>query len=374
MLPYSKEQQLLLALLVSAEVGLNETRRLVRDCRGSFTQFRVNLVKSLPTLAVSENSRSRLRDWIDNPVLTHKHSELREQIERLQEDDVALISIWDDGYPLALREIHSPPPLLFIRGEASILNRPQLAFVGSRKATPQGLRMACDIAAASAKAGWVVTSGLALGIDSAAHLGCVQSESPTVAVMATGIGTIYPQRNARLADEILATGGCLLTEFPPGFTARRESFPQRNRIISGMSQGVVVVEAGMRSGSLITARNAIEQNREVFAVPGSPLSDSSSGCHWLIQQGAKLVTCWEDIADELDGFVGARQANLFDVKPRLTGWSKKIRAALINGAMSCDELGVELGIAAQHLAEILVDIELEGHIEQQAGRWFWKSD
>ena len=208
------------------------------------------------------------------------------------------IALGDDDYPPLLREIHDPPRLLYVRGDRSFLLRPQLAIVGSRRASPAGLRLAEDLGARLAEAGLSICSGLALGIDGAAHRGAMAAGGCSVAVMATGIDRVYPQRHRALAEQ-LQQCGCLVTEFPPGTPPRRPNFPQRNRIISGLSLGVLVVEAALPSGSLITARSALEQGREVFALPWSMLHEGGMGCLDLLRDGAKMVRNVEDVLEEL---------------------------------------------------------------------------
>lgn len=206
---------------------------------------------------------------------------------------------WEHScYPEALREIAQPPLLLFVVGNAELLYKPQLAMVGSRSPSTDGLRLANQFAAQLSQAGLLITSGLALGIDGASHLGALSANLPTIAVMATGIDKIYPSKHQVLAEQI-RHNGALVSEFPLGQAPRAQHFPQRNRIISGLSLGVLVVEAAIKSGSLITARFALEQNREVFAIPGSIHNPVAKGCHLLIREGAKLVETSQHILEEL---------------------------------------------------------------------------
>ncbi|WDE11935.1 DNA-processing protein DprA [Thalassomonas haliotis] len=203
-------------------------------------------------------------------------------------------------YPELLRQLPDPPLVLFVQGNAALLTQSQLAIVGSRFATAAGRDEATAMAQALAQHGLVITSGLAIGIDGAAHRGALLEKSGTVAVVATGLDQVYPARHKQLAQNILASQGCIVSEFEPGTPPKAGHFPRRNRLISGLSLGVLVVEAAMKSGSLITARCALEQNREVFAMPGTVHNPQSKGCHWLIKQGAKLVEECADIMDELD--------------------------------------------------------------------------
>ncbi|QBF83076.1 DNA-protecting protein DprA [Shewanella maritima] len=213
-------------------------------------------------------------------------------------DDHYILSRSDPLYPALLAEIPDPPPILFVKGGAHSLVIPSVAIVGSRNASPAGLEIARTLAAELANQGFAVTSGLALGIDAAAHQGAINSSGKTIAVLGTGIDTIYPKRHRNLYQQVRESG-CLVSEFWPDVGPFAGNFPKRNRIVSGLSLGVTVVEAALRSGSLITARLAMEQNREVFAVPGSVLSGHYQGCHQLIQNGAKLVEKSADIIEEL---------------------------------------------------------------------------
>lgn len=209
-----------------------------------------------------------------------------------------ILPFFDPAYPPLLKEIAAPPPVLFAKGDISLLTTPQLGLVGSRNPTPGGRENAYYFAKELAARGLTITSGLALGIDGASHQGALDAKGKTIAVLGTGLEKIYPARHARLAAAIAQTG-LLLSEFPLFTDPRPENFPRRNRIISGQSLGILVVEATVKSGSLITARYALEQGREVFAIPGSIHNPLARGCHWLIRQGAKLVETLEDITEEL---------------------------------------------------------------------------
>jgi len=218
---------------------------------------------------------------------------------RAAADDHHILYIGHANYPEALAEIAQPPLLLFVAGNAGLLNKPQLAMVGSRSPSFDGRQLAKQFAAEISRNGLLITSGLAVGIDGASHGGTLAAGFPTIAVMATGIDKIYPKQHRDLALQIRQRGA-LVTEFPLGQAPKAHNFPQRNRIISGLSLGVLVVEAAIKSGSLITARFALEQNREVFAIPGSIHNPVARGCHRLIRDGAKLVESAEDIREELN--------------------------------------------------------------------------
>lgn len=217
----------------------------------------------------------------------------------LQEADNHFVVTLDcEDYPKLLKQTSNPPPLLYVHGDLSVLNDPQLAIVGSRSPTQGGLSAAYDFSRYLGQTGLCITSGLALGIDGKAHQGALDAGGPTIAVIATGIDRVYPARHRELAHKIVQNGA-IVSEFPVGTQPKAENFPRRNRIISGLSYGTLVVEAALRSGSLITARLAMEQNREVFAIPGSIHNSLARGCHQLIRQGAKLVETAQDILEEM---------------------------------------------------------------------------
>jgi len=283
--------------------------------------------------------------------------------------DIVLISSPD--YPALLREIDTPPALLFVKGNTSALNLPQIAIVGSRHHSAAGQQNARAFARYLANSGFTITSGLALGIDAAAHLGALETGN-TIAVLGTGVDVIYPRRHQSLYADILTRGGAIVSEFPPGTPARPGNFPQRNRIISGLSLGVLVVEAALKSGSLITARLAMEQGREVFAIPGSIHNPSAKGCHQLIRQGAALVETADDIINELGGMLaykaeGVEPANTPDAISKLDDTSNKILNALGFDPADLDTLMSRTQLAAATLSAQLVQLELEGWVEQRAG-------
>ncbi|MCI0655067.1 MAG: DNA-processing protein DprA, partial [Methylococcaceae bacterium] len=248
---------------------------------------------SLSALGLKQSTIDYLKspDWaaIDN------------DFEWLNQPGHQAITLHDSRYPARLKEIAVPPPLLFVSGDPALLSTPQLSIVGSRNPSPSGVGTARNFAAALSGAGLCITSGLALGIDASAHEGSLNAGGKTVAVLGTGPDRVYPARHKQLAWKI-AEKGCLVSEFPPGTRPKACNFPRRNRIISGLSLGVLVVEAAIQSGSLITARLALEQGREVFAIPGSIHNPLARGCNALIKSGAKLVETAQDILEELHNF------------------------------------------------------------------------
>lgn len=244
-------------------------------------------------------------------AITTPNQALIEQLIDWEKSQVnhKIVHYFSSEYPPLLREISSPPLVLFCKGDASLLSHRQLAMVGSRRVSHYGKEMAFEFASQLVHSGFVVTSGLALGIDGESHKGAISAGGKTIAVLGTGVEAVYPKRHIKLAQEVIANG-CLISEFLPNTPARAENFPRRNRIISGLSEGTLVVEAAIKSGSLITAKYALEQNREVFAVPGSVHSDYAKGCHHLIKQGAKLTENVDDILHELSAINGFPVAKL----------------------------------------------------------------
>lgn len=276
-----------------------------------------------------------------------------------------LLTLADDDYPRPLLDIPDPPTLLYVRGRVELLARPALAVVGSRNATPQGEANARAFASALAAEGIVVVSGLALGIDAAAHRGALAGGGATVAVVGTGADRLYPARNRALAEEI-ADKGAIVSEFPLGTPAAAANFPRRNRLIAGLARGVLVVEAAIESGSLITARLAGEQGREVFAVPGSIHSPQARGCHRLIRQGAKLVETVDDILEELALPAAAAPASAEPVAPA----DREAQAVLDLAGfdpVGFDELLGRSGLTADALSVILLRLELDGRVASLPG-------
>ncbi len=281
----------------------------------------------------------------------------------------------DERYPSLLKDIPDSPPVLFVSGNPDILSLPQIAIVGSRNATPGGRENAHQFALHLAQAGFVITSGLAEGVDTAAHAGTLAAGGRTVAVLGTGPDLIYPACNDSLARRITESGA-LVSEFPPGVPARRDHFPRRNRIISGLSLGVLVVEAGMRSGSLITARLAGNYGREVFAVPGSIHSSLSKGCHRLIRQGATLVETSADIVAELGPIAGSvASSGSARATPVTANDEPDEDYAKLLHSMGYEPVDIPAlirrsGLTAAELSSMLLILELEGRVESMPGGRF----
>jgi DNA processing protein len=281
-----------------------------------------------------------------------------------------VIGIGGPLYPVWLSHIIDPPIVLWARGDALVLNQAAVAVVGSRKPSATSMSFAERIAAGLARAGLVVTSGLAIGVDGAAHRGSLAAGGLTVAVLGSGLDVVYPKQHGRLADEVAAQG-CLLSEFPPGMGPDAHHFPLRNRVISGLSRAVVVVEAAEKSGSLITARMALEQGRAVCAVPGSVVSGCHKGCHALIKDGARLVETVEDVLEEL-GWAAVTAGSHTSHKSLV---SNGLLDLMVAGAAATvdDLLASRPGSAAEILAE-LTTLELEGRVQRLPGGWFVRLD
>ena len=280
--------------------------------------------------------------------------------QQLYLQNIRMINQHDTGYPYLLKQIPDPPIYLFYRGDVSVLSSKQIAIVGSRNASSSGLRHAYSIAGQLTQAGFVVTSGLAQGIDGASHAGALDADGLSIAVMGTGLGSVYPRSNQALAHRILDSG-CWVSEYLPDSAPVAANFPRRNRIISGLSLGVLVIEARLKSGTLITARTAVEQNREVFAMPGPIDYPGSVGCHRLISEGAKLVQNVDDIVSEFNAAHVFAQTKVGNVRlePALQGLLELIDF----GSMSLGELSHLSGLYELDLLSMLVDLELQGFIE-----------
>ncbi len=369
-----------LAISMTQGLGPTRARKLVQRFGGVEAVFHASLteLESTGMQAVSAQS-----------IATGKSAELaREEMARAAEEGVTVISEEDRCYPVRLKEIYDPPLVLYVRGNPEVLMQPGIAMVGTRHPTPYGLgmaeRLACDLAAQ----GLVIISGMARGVDTASHRGAISAKGKTVAVFGTGVDVIYPKENSRLSEQILALGGALLSEFPMGTTAFPQNFPIRNRILSGMSVGVLVVEAAEYSGTRITARCALEQNRDVYAVPGNVTNKNSWGPNTLIKQGAKLVATWEDVWEDLPPEVklaltpppspesgASTSASLFP-EDGLPPHEQKILSLLkADEATHIDELveRLENEMSSSEIFAALFELELTGKVRQMPGKNFVKS-
>jgi len=329
--------------------------RAVGASRGELVAAGVTPAGVRDILAPNRERQARCADWLEAP-------------------DCSAVTWLDTRYPPLLREISAAPPMLFIRGDVDALSLPQLSIVGSRSSTPGGRDTASRFAGHLAHSGFCITSGLALGIDAAAHRAALAADGRTIAVFGTGPDIIYPREHAALADDI-AANGALVSEFAPGSMPQKAQFPRRNRIISGLALGTLVVEAGLRSGALITARNAAEQGREVFAIPGSIHNPVARGCHQLIRSGAKLVETADDIIEELGGMIAGFAASIEqNPAPQTLPTERALDSEYehILGLMGWDPIAIDTlitrsGLTAEEVSSMLLILELEGRVEPLTG-------
>ncbi len=293
--------------------------------------------------------------------------QVEKDIEWLNGENNHIVTFDDDAYPIMLREEVSAPPLLYVCGNISLLNQRQIAMVGSRNASAYGKKVAYDFAADFSNNKIIVTSGMALGVDAASHKGALSGDSGTIAVVATGIDRVYPARHKELAHQI-AQDGAIVSEFPLGTAPKTENFPRRNRIISGMSAGTLVVEAAKKSGSLITSRYAMEQGREVFAIPGSINNPLSKGCHELIKNGAKLVETADDIISEIGSlFLVTDKKSISDPEEKLGHEYNDLLEQIGFEQTSVDLLVEKTGLTPDTICSMLLILEMDGFVESEAG-------
>jgi DNA processing protein len=369
-----------LALALTPGLGPTRARRIVEHFGNVEAVFRASLTELEATGMLAASAQA---------LGTGKSLELaQEEKVRAVAAGAQIIAIDDPAYPFQLKEIYDPPLILYVRGAADILSQAGIAVIGTRHPTPYGMGMAERLACDLARQGLVIFSGLARGVDAAGHRGAVAAKGKTVAVFGTGVDVLYPRENSRLADQILACGGALISEFPLGTFAAPQNFPIRNRIISGLSIGVLVVEAAEYSGTRVTARCALEQGREVFAVPGNVTNKNSWGPNTLIKQGAKLVATWEDVWEELPDSVKLQlaparpesqqegTASLFGDEGELAPHEKKIFALLKpDEATHIDEIveRLESEVSSSEIFAALFELELAGKVKQLPGKNFVKS-
>ena len=325
---------------------------------------------------------SRFADLLCN---WQKHCDLPGELDMVKKGGVTIITREHECFPALLREIHDPPLCLYVRGDVQGLAelRAAIAIVGSRRTTRYGIRAAENLATAAALAGWTVVSGLARGIDTIAHQATLRVHGRTIAVLGSGLARVYPQQNIELARKITAENGSLVSEFPMTFRPDKRTFPMRNRIISGMTRGCIVVEAGHRSGSLITANQALDQNRQVFAVPGPIDSPQSRGCNALIKEGAKLVENFQDVLEEFACFKALEQPEHLTKKNgkmrretvnssaenlQLSPLERKIISFLDHSETAIDALIAELEAPPAKVLAAVVALEMRHLVRQLPGK------
>ena len=337
---------------------------------------------SLLSAGISQKLAEKIKSYNDLSITNTADTDIE---WLLSAENHSIITIHCNDYPALLKRIDNPPPILFIKGNSNILNDPQLAIIGSRNPTKSGTDNAVSFAKHLGKTGLCITSGLALGIDGSAHQGALQANAPTIAVIATGIDRVYPAVHRDLAHKIVEKGA-IVSEFPIGTQPKAENFPRRNRIISGLSHGTLVVEAALQSGSLITARLAMEQNREVFAIPSSIHNPLAKGCHQLIRQGAKLVETADDILEEMASVI---DLNDLDTLPnmednqnqptQIISMDEKEKDDKSNAEYQVvldkmgfdptpiDQLVIDTGYSPEALSTMLLMLELQNKISSNGG-------
>jgi len=368
-----------LALALTQGLGPTRIRKLVEHFGSAERVFQASLTELEATGMPVVSAQS---------LATGKSLELAQQeCAKASECGARIIALDDPAYPARLKEIYDPPVVLFVRGSVEVISSPGIAVVGTRHPTPYGLGMAERLSKDLAARGLVIISGMARGVDTASHRGAITVGGKTVAVFGTGIDVMYPKENSRLAEQILSLGGALISEFPVGTFAAPQNFPIRNRIISGMSAGVLVVEAAEYSGTRITARCALEQDRDVYAVPGNVTNKGSWGPNTLIKQGAKLVATWEDVWEELptdiqDKLDAARPessvpetASLFPEDATSPHERKIMRLLKSDESTHIDELveRLEAELSSSEIFAALFELELNGKIRQLPGKNFVKA-
>jgi DNA processing protein len=351
-------------------------------CRGAQRLLETyQTTSSLFSASVQDLLHQGVPEFVARTLLSDRlKSQAEAELAKCQQNQVEILTILDESYPQLLKQIYDPPILLFVKGDATFLSDPTIAIVGSRRATPYGVNAAEKLARELARRGLTICSGLARGIDSAAHRGALEVHGKTIAVLGSGLDQIYPRENKKMAQQI-EQGGCVISEFPLGTGPSPQNFPIRNRIISGLSLGTCLVEAAEFSGSLITGRLALEQGREVMAVPGNITSPNSFGPNLWIKQGAKLVQTWEDIVEELprpikeqvlkpqSALTESHDGTLF---PEVLTASEKCVLELLrdDAASHVDHLLERSRLTSAELLSTLSELEMKDKIKQLPGKNF----
>lgn len=341
-----------LALSLTRGLGGESARRLLKEFGSPDAVFAAS-TSSLKSVVKADVAAEISKGIADDAVAPG--------LAWLEDGNNHIVTLADSDYPQALLNIPDPPLLLYVKGRLDLLNRPALAVVGSRSATPQGINNAEAFAKSLSDAGLCIISGLAHGIDAAAHRGALRGQGCSIAVVGTGLDKVYPAANRDLAHA-LAQQGALVSEFPLGTPPLAGNFPRRNRLISGMSLGCLVVEASLQSGSLITARLALEQGRDVFAIPGSIHAPQSKGCHALLKQGAKLVEAAQDILEELSGLLVSSAPAADSKGSNSEGQHAALLEHLGFDPVDVDTISGRSGLTVSQLSAMLLTLELDGRI------------
>jgi len=347
-------------------IGAGRYKRLIRAFGNPTRVFEASISEIESVSGISRTLASEIKQG-------HDPAAAREIAARIVQVGWSVAFLEDDHYPHLLQQIHDAPPILFWQGEPIENAEGTVAIVGTRNATEKGRIFARKLAMELAQAGICVVSGMAEGIDAAAHRGALDSGGRTAAVWGTSLDIVYPPANRQLAEEI-RTRGVVYSEYLPGTRPDRSTFPERNRVISGLSSGVVVVEAGQKSGALITAETALSQGRELFAVPGSPDARMSLGANELIRSGARLTTSVEDIFSELPRLKGEVAARRLTDMSNLTDAEKNIANLLVGDGLQLDQLSRSASLPIDETMELLLALELKGIVKELAGKRFILSD
>jgi DNA processing protein len=341
-----------LALSLTRGLGGESARRLLKEFGSPEAIFAASF-SSLKSVVKADIAAEIIKGFTDDVIAP--------TLDWLEDNNNHIITLADSDYPQLLLNISDPPLLLYVKGRLDLLNQSALAIVGSRSATPQGISNAEAFAKSLSDAGLCIISGMAHGIDAAAHRGALRGQGSSIAIVGTGQDKVYPAANRDLAH-LLAQQGALISEFPLGTPPLAANFPRRNRLISGMSLGSLVVEASLQSGSLITARLALEQGREVFAIPGSIHAPQSKGCHALLKQGAKLVETAQDILEELSGLQVLPTRSTDTNGADIQGPDFMLLDHLGFDPVDVDTLSVRCGLTIAELSAMLLTLELNGRI------------
>jgi len=369
-----------LALALTPQLGPRRILRAVERC-GSAAKIMDRGLTDLEALEFPADSVRYIADG-------HARAAADQQLDALAKTSGQFLTYTDRAYPERLREIFDPPAVLWLRGNPQLLAWPSIAVVGTRHPTPYGTGMAEMLSRDLAHRGLIIISGMARGVDTAAHKGALAAKQPTIAVWGTGIDVIYPKENKSLSEQIVGGGGAIISEFPLGVFPAPQNFPRRNRILSGMSIGVLVVEAAEYSGTRVTARCAIEQNRDVYAVPGNVTTKNAWGPNTLIKQGAKLTATWEDVWEELPTPVRLRleaehdlaskppgAASLFAEVPLPAVEARVMSTLRHDEALQLDEIieRLEPELSSSEVFTALFELELGGRIRQLPGKNYVKA-
>jgi DNA processing protein len=378
--PLTEERLAWLALALTPQLGPRRILRAVERC-GSAAKVIERRLTDLEALEFPVESVQFIADG-------HARAAADQELDALAKTGGQFIAYSDDVYPERLREIFDPPVLLWVRGNIQLLALPSIAVVGTRHPTPYGTGMAEMLSRDLAHRGIIILSGMARGIDTSAHKGALAAKRPTIAVWGTGIDVIYPKENKSLSEQIIAGGGAIVSEFPLGVFPAPQNFPRRNRILSGMSVGVLVVEAAEYSGTRVTARCAIEQNRDVYAVPGNVTTKNAWGPNTLIKQGAKLIATWEDVWEELPTPVRVQleselglaskehpAASLFTEEPLPASEARVMSVLRHDEALQLDEImeKLEPELSSSEVFTALFELELAGRVRQLPGKNYVKT-